>query len=230
MKEMKDIRNLLIFITMITLALIVIFPKNLGERTPIWDVKKRFFGDEYGELRSKYFINFNKYKETWHGQEGILNFWNDHDSFTLKEIYLKVGEEIAKNCKIKTSGTIEWTRYDLHVLILADALTDEPLIIKKGPVEYSLDQTEDSIHEFEAATGIEAEELLDTVALIRREYREKLNAISEMEYQAICASMKKTIIKLMIMWGIYVLIWEMIRIAEKRYEKSMDDSMKDFIQ
>lgn len=60
MKEMKDIRNLLIFITMITLALIVIFPKNLGERTPIWDVKKRFFGDEYGELRSKYFINFNK--------------------------------------------------------------------------------------------------------------------------------------------------------------------------
>lgn len=230
MKEMKDIRKLLIFITMITLALIVIFPKNLGERTPIWDVKKRFFADEYGELRSKYFINFNKYKETWHGQEGILCFYHKNGSSEKSEIYLKVGEEIAKNCKIKTSGTIEWTRYDLHVLILADALTDEPLIIKKGPVEYSLDQTEDSIHEFEAATGIKAEELLDTVALIRREYREKLNAISEMEYQAICASMKKTIIKLMIMWGIYVLIWEMIRIAEKRYEKSMDDSMKDFIQ
>ena len=225
---MKKTCILFAAITIFILAVYVVFPKNLGEHTPIWDIKERFFGDEYGEVRSEYFISM-RMTRLWYEQQDILFIWNDHDIFRMTEVYLRVRKEIADNCKINTSGIIEWQRYDLHVLIMANALTDEPLIVQKGFDKYNLDRTEDSINEFEAATGIKADELLDTVALLRSEYKEALREISEKEYQNVCEKVKKRIRGLIIMWGVYVLIWGIVRTTEKKYQKAIDESMKDFL-
>ena len=59
---MKKTGILFAAITIFILAVSVVFPKNLGEHTPIWDIKERFFGDEYGEVRSEYFISMRMKK------------------------------------------------------------------------------------------------------------------------------------------------------------------------
>lgn len=46
---MKRITILLILATIGILSFYVLFPKNLGEHTPIWELKERCFGEEYGE-------------------------------------------------------------------------------------------------------------------------------------------------------------------------------------
>lgn len=100
---------------------------------------------------------------------------------------------------------------------------------RQGDAEYSLDKSEDSIKEFEEATGIKADELLDTVSLIRRIYGETLNKLIEMRYQELRAMIKKSVIRVIIMWGIYAPIWGIVRTAKKKYQKEIDRSMKDFI-
>lgn len=224
---MKKICILLAFITAFILAFFVAFPKNLGERTPIWEVKERFFGDEYGRLRSEYFISFRI--QMWYDQSSILYRWSDHDIFRITEVYLKVREEIADKCKIKTSGVIEWKQYGMIRCIYADALTDTPLRVSMGSGDYTLDDTEDSIEEFETATGINASELLDTVSVIRNEYREALNKISVLEYQKLWTRIEKVIMRVIVMWVIYILIWAAVRITQKVYQKKIDESMKDFL-
>lgn len=142
---------------------------------------------------------------------------------------MEIRDEIADNCKIKTSGVIEWKQLNQHMYIYADALADTPLYVSIGFDEYNLDITEESIKEFEAATGIKAAQILDTVSIIRNEYREALNRISEIEYQKLCAKMETVIVRIFIMWGIYILVWAVIRIKEKVYQKKIDKSMKDYI-
>lgn len=227
---MRAIGVLLVFVSIIILGFSVVFPRNLGERTPVWEVKERFFGDAYRELRSEYFISMNM-EQQWRDQNNILFIWNDGDVFRITEVYLKVKKEIANNCKITSSGIIEWKRNDLGKRILADALTDTPLRVleRHGDAEYSLDKTEDSIKEFEEATGIKADELLDTVSLIRKVYGETLNKLIEMRYQELRAMIKKSVIRVIIMWGIYAPIWGIVRTAKKKYQKEIDKSMKDFI-
>lgn len=211
---MKKIGILFIFITIIVLLYWIIFPKNLGKHTPIWDVKERFFGDEYGELRSEYFISMRMQKK-WYEQESIFFIWNDHDIFRMTEVYLRVKKEVADNCKVNTSGCIEWKRQDWHMIICANALTDDPISVQNGFNEYSLDETEDSINKFEEATGIKACEVLDPISVIRSEYQETLNKLSEIEYRKTCAKICKAIIRLIIMWGIYGLVCMIISIVKR---------------
>lgn len=225
---MKKIGILLVFITASILGFVVVFPKNLGERTPIWEVKQRFFGDEYGRLRSEQFIAL-RMSDTWYDPNDIFYITGDRDIFKVKEVYLRVQEEIADECKIKTSGVIEWEQYGSIRCIYADALTDTPLRISIEGDNYTLDNTEESIKEFEAATGINAYELLDTVSIIRSEYREALNRVSMLEYQKLCTRIEKAIKRVIVMWVIYILVWAAVRIIQKTYQKKIDESMKDFI-
>lgn len=118
----------------------------------------------------------------------------------------------------------------MHMYIYADALSDTPLRISMGFDEYSLDTTEESIKEFETATGIEAAELLNTVSALRIEYRKVLNRISETEYQRLCARIETVIVRVFIMWGIYILVWIIARTIQKNYQKKIDESMKDYIE
>lgn len=76
---------------------------------------------------------------------------------------------------------------------------DTPLYISIEFDKYSLDITEESTKEFETATGIKATQLLDTVSVIRNEYRRALNRISEIEYQKLCARIETIIARVFIM-------------------------------
>lgn len=226
---MKRTGILLLLLTLFILFFYILFPKNLGKNSPVWELQERFFDEAYGGLRAEYFISMRMQK-MWHEQDSIFYIWNDHDAFRMTEVYLKVDKKIADNCKIKTSGMIEWQRYDLHMLISADALTDAPICITKGFLEYNLEQTEESVRELEAAEEIDAQALLDTVLLIRREYREALYRISGAEYRKVCAGIKKAIIGLIAVWAIYLLTWGTVEMVKRNYQRKVDEAMKDFIE
>lgn len=211
---MKRITILLILVTIGLLSFFVLFPKNFGEHTPIWELKERCFGEEYGELRSQYFITLSNSK-LWYETNSIFYIWNDHDAFRITEVYLMVKEDIAEDCKIRTSGIIRWEKQS-HVRIEASALTEDELSVRVGMHEYRLDETADSINDFETETKMDAEELLDTIAEIRREYRSALQKLSEAEYQKVCSKIYKMIINLVVIWGIYVPFYIYIRMRRKR--------------
>lgn len=105
---MKKTCILLVLVTIAVLGFFVVFPYNLGARTPIWEIKERFFGDQYGTLRSEYFISMNKQKMWDDNLSEYFFIYSDHDIFRITEVYLKITNKIAKNCKIKSSGLIEW--------------------------------------------------------------------------------------------------------------------------
>lgn len=211
---MKGITALLVFITVSLLSIFVLFPKNLGKHTPIWELKARCFGEEYSRLRSGYFISEGSQKE-WRRETDILFIYNDHDAFRITEVYLRTVKDVAENCRIKTSGIIRWEKQS-HVRIEASALTEDALSVRVGGREYSLNETTESINNFEAETGMDAEELLDTIAMIRSEYISALQKLSDAEYQKVCSKIQKTIISIAIMWGIYVPVYIYIRMRRNR--------------
>lgn len=216
MEIVKKIGILLGLITALILGFSVVFPKNLGNHTSIWKLKERFFGDEYRELRTQYFITlFNR--KLWYETGSIFYIWNDHDIFTTTEVYLVVPNEIAEECKITDSGIIQWQKQS-SVRIDASALTDDILSVRVGMHEYSLDETEKSISDFKEETGIDAEELLDTISKIRSEYISALQKLSEAEYQNVYNRIKKTIITLIVMWGIYILLYSLVWICNRLYD------------
>lgn len=223
---MKKIGILLGLITVLILGYSVVFPKNMGNHTPIWGLKERFSGDEYRELRTEYFITLAN-RNLWYEMDSIFYVWNDHDIFTTTEVYLVVPDEIAEECKIYDTGIIRWYKQS-SVRIDASALTDDTLSVRIGVHEYSLDETEESISGFEEATGIDAEELLDTISKIRSEYIAALQKLSEAEYQNVYNKIKKTIITLIIMWGIYILLYSLVRICRRLYENRLDRDMKKY--
>lgn len=225
---MRKIGILISIFNVFVLLFSAIFPRNLGEHTPVWEVRERLFGEEYGELRSEYFISLNM-KKAWHDMTDIFWVGSDHDIFRITKVYLNVKKEIADSCIINSSGGIEWGNFNSHIFVRADALTDTPLSIAVGPDDYILDDSEGSKAEFVAAMGMDAETILETVGFIRSEYRTALNALSEMEYRRVCARIGKAVRKVTVTWGIYVLVWGTIRVMEKRYRKLVDDSMKDYL-
>lgn len=229
---MKKITALLIFITVSVLSFFVLFPNNFGEHTPIWELKERYFGAEYGELRSQYFITLWN-RNLWHKTGSIFYIGNDHDSLSITEVYLKIPEEIADGtCKITTSGMIWWefqegqgivrvetsalTEAGLTVYVSADILRNRGLSVDIGGQEYLLGASEKVLNDFEAETGINGVELLETVSEIRCEYVSALQKLSEAEYQKVCSNIYKTIINLVVIWGIYTLFYIYIRMRRKR--------------
>lgn len=68
---MKKICILLTLVTVAVLGLFIVFPYNLGERTPIWEIKERFFGNQYGSLRSEYFISLKK-RKMWYDSNAFF--------------------------------------------------------------------------------------------------------------------------------------------------------------
>lgn len=223
---MKKMAILLGLITALILGFSVVFPKNLGVHAPIWELKERFFGDEYREVRTQYFITLSN-RKLWYETNSIFYVWNDHDIFTTTEVYLVVPNEIAEECIITDSGMIRWQKQS-SVRIDASVLTDDTLSVRVGMHEYSLDETEDSISDFEEKTGIDAEELLDTISSIRSEYISDLQKLSEAEYQNVCDKIKKIIIILIVMWGIYILLYSSVRNCNRLYENRLDRDMKKY--
>lgn len=211
---MKRITILLILANIGILSFYVLFPKNLGAHTPIWELKERCFGEEYGELRSQYFITLSNSK-LWYETNSIFYIWNDHDAFRITEVYLMVKKDVAEDCKIRPSGIIRWEKQS-HVRIEASALTEDGLSVRVGMHEYRLDETADSINDFETETKIDAEELLDTIAVIRRDYISALQKLSAAEYQKVCSKIYGTIIYLVVIWGIYIPFYIYIRMRRKR--------------
>lgn len=224
---MRKMGVLLVLVTTLILGPFVLYPRNLGEHTPIWELEERLFGEGYGGVRSEYFISLKMVKQ-W-DRSGTFYIGNKKDIFRLVEVYLEVRKEVAHGCKIKTSGMIEWELKGQRRKVYADALTDTPLYVSIGHEEYVLDGTEGSKRKFEAATGMDAEELLDTVSLIRNAYRETLGELSEVHYQEVCAGIKKAATTVVIMWGTYVFLWCGTRTIRKQYRKGVDESMKDFL-
>lgn len=206
----------------------IVFPKSLGEHAPIWKLKERCFGNEYYELQSQYFITLSN-SRLWYEEDSIFYIWNDHDIFTITEVYLQVSQEIAEDCKITTSGIIRWQKQSLpvYVRIKASALTNDALSVRVGGCEYSLDETEDSINDFEEETGIEAKELLETISKIRSEYISTLQKLSEAEYQNVWNKIYKRIMILIVMWGIYILLSFLVRIYSRFCENRLDKDMKN---
>jgi hypothetical protein len=156
-------------------------------------------------------------RKLWYETGSIFYIWNDHDIFTTTEVYLVVPNEIAEECKITDSGIIQWQKQS-SVRIDASALTDDILSVRVGMHEYSLDETEESISDFKEETGIDAEELLDTISKIRSEYISALQKLSEAEYQNVYNRIKKTIITLIVMWGIYILLYSLVWICNRLYD------------
>lgn len=225
---MRSMGLLLVLVTLLILGPFVVYPRNMGEHTPIWELEERLFGDEYAGLRSEYFISL-RMKKQWSDKSDVFYIGNKKDIFRVEEVYLEVWEDVARGCKVKTSGMIEWELKGQRRKVCADALTDTPLNVSIEYVEYELDETEDSKRKFEAATGMDADELLGTVSLIRNAYRETLKELSEEHYREVCAGIKRAATAVVIMWGAYVSIWCSVRIVKKQYWKSVDESMKDFL-
>lgn len=210
-------KKISIFFGLVSIFLIVfgiVFPKNLGTYTPIWKLKERCLGDEYGELRSQYFITLSN-KKLWQETDSIFKIWNDHDSFTITEVYLQVSEDVAENCRITQDGMIRWQKQS-SVRIDADALTVDGLSVTVGMREYFLEETEQSIIDFEAKAGIEADELLKTISEIRSEYTSALQKLSEAEYREVCRKRNKAVVNLVVIWGVYMTCYIYVRIRRKR--------------
>lgn len=224
---MRKMGVLLVLVTTLILGPFVVYPRNLGEHTPIWELEERLFGEGYEGVRSEYFISLKMVKQ-W-DRSGTFYIGNDKDVFRLVEVYLEVKKEVAHGCKIKTSGMIEWELKGQRRKVRADALTDTPLYVSIEHEEYVLDGTEGSKRKFEAATGMDADELLGTVSLIRNAYRKTLRELSEVHYRQVCAGIKKAATTVVIMWGTYVSLWCGIRVVKKQYRKGVDESMKDFL-
>lgn len=224
---MKKISVLLMLITAFYLYFQVIYPYNLGERTPVWELKERYFGEDYIEKRTEYFISLNK-RKFWYDYDTFF-VWSDHDVFRTTKVYLEISEEVAKNCKLHTSGMIEWQSPHEHLYIHANVFTNDPLLVWFQGDEYSLDETEESIRKFETATGKNAKELLDTVHFIREEFRAALSQISETEYQNICSKIQQAIIWCAIVWGVFIFVCIVVQISKKSCEKRLDRDMEKYI-
>lgn len=53
----------------------------------------------------------------WYDSKEFFYITGDSDIFRVTEVYLKVRDEIADDCKIKSSGVIERKQTDLHLYI-----------------------------------------------------------------------------------------------------------------
>ena len=228
---MKKIGVILGLITIFILGFLVICPGNLGGQSPVWELQRRFFSEEYAGQRTEYFITLN-YLKPWaqYQENSIFYVSGKGDLFKVKEVYLKVSRDVAEDYLVSPSGTIEYRGDDPYMVLTADALTDGSLCVKMRSGQYTLDGTEETDRRFEEETGMDAGELLKTVQFIRREFRIGLNEISEAEYQKICSRIAETVRGLAIMWGIYILICCLIYLPDKIYEKRVDKDMEIFLQ
>lgn len=91
----------------VALAYTVVYPWNLGERTPIWRVKERFFSEEMIELRTQYYVSMSK-SSKWHELNGNLLVTQNKHGYGDYAVYIHVNQQLAKDCRIYKSGEIEW--------------------------------------------------------------------------------------------------------------------------
>ncbi|MCH5280081.1 MAG: hypothetical protein J1E61_01330 [Lachnospiraceae bacterium] len=255
---MKGKDNLFVTIVVITTIMFgisanylywfVMYPEYLGGNIPIWEMKESGLGN------SEYFIDINK-----------QYLWREIDSIfyvsgiargslfveEMEETWLAVNSRIVKNCKV-SDGQIQWhmdqQEQDRHeyVHVYADVLEDTPLEIKisiraddgsHSLNEYTLDETEESIRAFEEETGLDAEKYLDTIRLLREEYRADLIKLSKIQYRKAKVKVLKTLGNMSIIWGVWGLFsivtlkWDMIYgLYMRKYEKKLDRYMKEFAE
>lgn len=224
---MKKAIIFMVIITALVLTLTIFYPISLGNRTPVWELKERCFGDEYVELRSEHFISM-RYSISWNTNDSIFYIATQDDVFSPEKAFLQVKKETAKECKILSSGMIEWCIYDYHIRIDVSAFEDNPMNIVKGFDEFTLDKTIESMKKFEEITGANACEIIDTVSLIRSEYRDSLYMLSLQEYNRVCNSRNRTIIILSVIWGVYIMICSILFITDKLCDKRLNKDMKEF--
>lgn len=60
---MRKMGVLLVLVTTLILGPFVLYPRNLGEHTPIWELEERLFGEGYVRVRSAYFISLKMDKQ-----------------------------------------------------------------------------------------------------------------------------------------------------------------------
>lgn len=217
-------------------------PDHLMENKPVWEMKERYFGEEYEKERAKALISLN-YQMFWRGQTSLFVVQDSDGAGDCRlAIYSSIAadrgisSEIAKGDWVITiSNLILWHDSSRHMGICADALEDTPVEISVGSKDYVLDETGESIRAFEEETDLDAEGYLDMVRLIREEYRTDLNTLIEMDYQRVRSGIIKRVCNLSVIWGIWlifcalVLKWDKIyALYSKRYEKKLDGYMEDF--
>ena len=223
----------------------ILFPKYLGNHRPVWEMKEIFLGEEYGVLRTEYFLSSLNKAYLWGNKiDSIFYVRGDGGLLTTQHYWLVIEDGVLEGSgTIWDSGKMTW-RCNQDIVVYADVLADMPLEVSirasedsHRANEYTLDDTEDSISAFEGETGLDAEELLDTVRMIRGEYQTALAALSKMEYGSVRGRIGRRVWVLSVMWGIWfifctaVLMWDKIyALYNKRYEKKLDGYMEDFLE
>lgn len=232
------------------LAYFVLFPSCLGEPTPVLEIKERYFEDEYIKERTEYFIDWERRKLWQEIDSDFVVYGSSDDPFgPVESSWLKRENGITGSCTVRPSGSFSWSlNEDVH--IHTNLLEDTPLDITifMGSDEdgnryskYVLDDTADSIKAFEEESSLDAEELLDTVQLIREEYRNDLNTLSENQYRNIMLTAMATIWLSLCVWGIWIIICvlglnkkkiygDIYGLYMKHYEKKLDRYMQDFLE
>ena len=228
----------------------VLVPYCLGKHIPVLEIKERYFEDEYIKERTEYFIDWERRKLWQEIDSDFVVYARQHSIFgPIESSWLERANGITGSCSVRPSGSFRWSlNEDVH--IRGDVLDDTPLDITifMGSDEdgnryskYVLDDTADSIKAFEEESGLDAKELLDTVQLIREEYRNDLNALSKNQYRKIMLTAVATIWLSLCVWGIWVIICvfgmnkkkiygDIYGLYMKRYEKKLDRYMQDFLE
>lgn len=228
----------------------VLVPYCLGKHIPVLEIKERYFEDEYIKERTEYFIDWERRKLWREIDSDFVVYARQHSIFgPIESSWLERKNGITGSCSVRPSGSFRWSlNEDVH--IRGDVLDDTPLDITifMGSDEdgnryskYVLDDTADSIKAFEEESGLDAKELLDTVQLIREEYRNDLNALSKNQYRKIILTAVATIWLSLCVWGIWVIICvlglnkkkvygDIYGLYMKHYEKKLDRYMQDFLE
>ena len=214
-------KKLIVVLTIVLCIFGIVFPKNFGKHTHLWDLEKRSYGNEYFYTRNKYFISY-KYKRNWSAMSNVLRIFVQHDSLSITEAILYT-TDTDDNIVINNNGAIYWYKpYNKNIDYYKTSVAENtPIIISINNKEYNLEFLSEDLKE---KYYIDIEGKVEALNQTRNEYNRVLKLLVEEEKQRVYDRAFKTLLVISVIW----IIWIIYRRATK-WEKRRKDKMLDSI-